>query len=223
MRNGDFSGTGDFRTIYDPDTIKLLPDGTYTSTPFDNNVIPKARFKQPFLDLLDYYPEPNVAGAVVGKSDCNFTRNAPSPTDYDQFTTRIDFAENTNSQWFGRLSWGDENVTSGSTLGFNDSGVATKVWQIMLSNTRTLTPHHRQRVAPGRESFRQRPVDLAIQRREGYLRILGDSRPQYAGSGGLGLAFQSASVALPAIFRAGVKAPKVPSSIATAPIKFSTT
>ena len=35
MRNGDFSGPGDFRTIYDPDTITLLPDGNYTATPFD--------------------------------------------------------------------------------------------------------------------------------------------------------------------------------------------
>jgi outer membrane receptor protein involved in Fe transport len=139
MRNGDFSGTGDFRTIYDPDTIKLLPNGTYTSTPFDNNVIPKARFKQPFLKLLDYYPEPNVPGAIVGKADWNFIRSAPSPTDYDQITTRIDFAESASSQWFGRLSWGDESVLNGSTLGFNDSGVATNVWQIMLSNTRTLS------------------------------------------------------------------------------------
>jgi outer membrane receptor protein involved in Fe transport len=140
MRNGDFSGPGDFRTIYDPDTIRLQPDGKYTSTPFDNNMIPRARFKQPFLDLLEFYPEPNIPGAVVGTSTWNFLRDAPNPTDWDQIITRIDFAENANSQWFGRLSWGDEAQTNGSTLGFNDSSVVTKIWQVMLSNTRTLTP-----------------------------------------------------------------------------------
>jgi hypothetical protein len=139
MRDGDFSGPGDFRTIYDPDTIRLLPDGTYTATPFENNIIPKERFKQPFVQLLEFYPLPNIPGAVIGEDPWNWLRDASSPTDWDQFTTRLDFSENANSQWFGRLSWGDESILNGSTLGFNDNGVLTKVWQIMVSNTRTLT------------------------------------------------------------------------------------
>ena len=138
MRNGDFSGPGDLRTIYDPDTITLVSGTTYTATPFAGNKIPPARFKKPFLKLLEFYPEPNVPGALVGISDYNFIRRASSPTDWDQFTSRIDFAENANSQWFGRLSWGDELAVDGSTLGFNDSSVYTKVWQGMLSNARTL-------------------------------------------------------------------------------------
>jgi hypothetical protein len=140
MRNGDFSGPGDLRTIYDPDMIRQLPNGTWTSTPFPNNRIPQSRFKRPFVKMLEFYPEPNVPGALVGISNWNFIRRASSPTDWDQFTGRIDWSENPNSQWFGRLSWGDESVVEGSTLGFNDSSVVTKVWQVMLSNTRTLSP-----------------------------------------------------------------------------------
>ena len=140
MRNGDFSGPGDLRTIYDPDLIRQLPNGAYTSTPFANNRIPQSRFKRPFVKLLDFYPEPNVAGALVGISSWNYIRRSASPTNWDQFTGRGDWAENANSQWFGRLSWGDESVLSGSDLGFNDSSVVTKVWQAMLSNARTLSP-----------------------------------------------------------------------------------
>ena len=139
MRNGDFSGPGDLRTIYDPDTIRLQ-NGAYTATPFPNNRIPQTRFKKAFVKLLEFYPEPNVPGALVGISSWNFIRRAASPTDWDQFTGRIDFSEKANSQWFGRLSWGDESVLSGSDLGFNDSSVVTKVWQAMVSNARTLSP-----------------------------------------------------------------------------------
>ena len=139
MRNGDFSGPGDLRTIYDPDTIR--PQGSsYTATPFAGNRIPQSRFKQPFVKLLEFYPQPNVPGALVGISDYNFIRRASSPTDWDQFTGRIDFSQKANSQWFTRLSWGDESALDGSTLGFNDSGVLTKVWQGMASNIRTLSP-----------------------------------------------------------------------------------
>jgi hypothetical protein len=142
MRNGDFSGPGDLRTIYDPDTIKPDPanPGKYTADPFPNNRIPQARFRPAFVKLLEFYPEPNVPGALMGIDDWNFIRRASSPTDWDQITTRIDFAQSANSQWFGRLSWGDETVLDGSTLGFNDSSVVTKVWQVMLSNPRTLSP-----------------------------------------------------------------------------------
>jgi len=31
-------------------------------------------------------------------------------TNKDQFTTRIDFVENSKSNWFGRFSWNDEYI-----------------------------------------------------------------------------------------------------------------
>ncbi len=142
MRQGDFSGPDDLRTIHDPDTIRLVPGttNTWTATPFENNKIPQSRFQPAFLKMLEFYPTPNVPGALAGRSDFNFIRTAASPTNWDQFTGRGDFAESANSQWFGRLSWGDEKITQGSNLGFNEAGVLTHVWQMMVSNTRTLSP-----------------------------------------------------------------------------------
>lgn len=140
MRSGDFSNPNLF-PIYDPDTIEDNDAGG-TARAFENRRIPMSRFKQPFVQLLEFYPEPNVSGAVVGGTSpaWNYVRNAPDPLDWDQFTTRIDFSENASSQWFGRYSWGDEGLVSGQNFEFRDLRTTTKVDQIMLSNTRTFSP-----------------------------------------------------------------------------------
>ncbi|MEZ5353666.1 MAG: TonB-dependent receptor [Bryobacteraceae bacterium] len=138
MRAGDFSGPAHL-PIYDPETIRSAGSG-FTATPFPNARIPTSRFKQPFVKMLEFYPEPNVGGAVTGVSPFNYVRNAPNPLDWDQFTTRIDWQQSMSSQWFGRLSWGDELLTSGQNFEAQDERIGTKVWQVMLSNVRTLTP-----------------------------------------------------------------------------------
>ena len=139
MRRGDFSGPAHL-PIYDPDTITVGADGKATAMPFAGQQIPSSRFKKQFVQLLEFYPLPNVSGAVTGVAPFNYVRNSPDPVDWDQFTTRIDFQENANSQWFGRLSWGDELVKDGQTFEAQDQRVVTKVWQVMLSNVRTLSP-----------------------------------------------------------------------------------
>ena len=140
MRNGDFSNPALTR-IYDPDTIReTSTPNVFTANQFPNQQIPSARFKQPFIKLLEFLPLPNIPGAVAGRDPNNFTRNTPRPVDWDQFTTRIDFNENPNAQWFGRYSWGAETVGLGATFPIQDRTVATRVDQIMLSNTRTFSP-----------------------------------------------------------------------------------
>ncbi|MCB9383408.1 MAG: TonB-dependent receptor [Bryobacterales bacterium] len=139
MRSGDFSNPA-LLPIYDPDTIRASGSNTFTADPFPNRIIPQARFKQPFIKLLEFLPDPNVAGAVPGRDPYNYERNTPSPVDWDQFTTRIDFNENPNAQWFGRYSWGREAVGLGATFPIQDRSVSTRVDQIMLSNTRTFSP-----------------------------------------------------------------------------------
>jgi len=138
MRSGDFSNPA-LLTIYDPDTIRE-ESGGFTADPFPNQQIPQARFKQPFVKMLEFLPDPNVAGAVTGSDPFNYTRNTPQPVDWDQLTTRIDFNENASSQWFGRYSWGREEVGLGATFEIQDRSVQTRVDQIMLSNTRTFSP-----------------------------------------------------------------------------------
>lgn len=139
MVAGDFSAPQHF-PIFDPDTIRTGADGRPTATPFPNQRIPTSRFNQRFLKLLEFYSPPNVPGAVVGVSGFNYVRNAPSPVDWDQFTSRIDFNESVKSQWFGRLSWGEELVLGGLTFPSQDDKIVTGVWQVMLSNVRTLSP-----------------------------------------------------------------------------------
>ena len=140
MRGGDFSNPN-LLQIHDPDTI--VDDGMGgTADPFPNRMIPMSRFKAPFVQMFEFYPDPNVSGAVVGGTSpaWNYERNAPDPLDWDQFTTRLDYSESDSSLWFGRFSWGDERLTSGQNFEFRDLRTDTKVDQIMLSNTRTLSP-----------------------------------------------------------------------------------
>ena len=139
LRSGDFSNPA-LLTIYDPDTITEQADGTFTASPFPNQQIPSARFKQPFVQLLEFLPLPNIPGAVLGRDPNNYTRNRPNPIDWDQFTTRIDFSQGPNSQWFGRYSWGRESVLNGGTFEIQDRRIETRVDQIMLSNTHTFSP-----------------------------------------------------------------------------------
>jgi hypothetical protein len=141
MRNGDFSNPS-LLPIFDPDTIRQDPANPtrFIADAFPNRQIPQARFKQPFVKMLEFYPLPNLPGAVVAKDPNNFVRNSPNPVDWSQFTTRIDFAEGSNSQWFGRYSWGDEKILNGGAFEINDRRIVTMVDQIMLSNTRTFSP-----------------------------------------------------------------------------------
>jgi hypothetical protein len=140
MLSGDFSAPQHL-PIFDPDTFRPGVGGApATGAPFPNQRIPTSRFSPQFQKMLEFYGRPNVPGAVVGLSGFNYVRNAPSPTDWDQFTSRIDFNDTPTSQWFGRLSWGDENVLGGETFPSQDSKVVTGVWQFMVSNVRTFTP-----------------------------------------------------------------------------------
>ncbi|MFN3325509.1 MAG: TonB-dependent receptor domain-containing protein [Bryobacteraceae bacterium] len=139
MVAGDFSAPQHF-PIFDPDTIRMGADGRPTATPFPNQRIPTSRLNRRFLQLQEFYALPNVPGTTVGVSPFNYERNAPSPTDWNQFTSRIDYNESARSQWFGRFSWGDEDVRGGLTFPSQDDVIRTGVWQFMTSNVRTFSP-----------------------------------------------------------------------------------
>jgi len=121
MRSGDFSGLG---TIYDP----TAPG----RTAFAGNIIPQSRFHPTSVKLLEFYPAPNVAGTTN-----NYQNSRKRVIDKDQFIQRIDFVESSNSQWFGRYSFGDETQVQ-PELKLNGSKLITTVHQMMLSNTRVL-------------------------------------------------------------------------------------
>jgi len=141
MRTGDFSVVP--TALQDPNTRVRTPNPsgsgfTVTSNPFPGNQIPTARISSGSKYLMDSFaPLPNIA--QTGLPNRNFEYLAKTPVDKDQFTGRIDFNENPNSQWFGRYSWTDElTVTPGVQL--NGTNIYTRASQWMLSNTRVFSP-----------------------------------------------------------------------------------
>jgi hypothetical protein len=137
MRAGDFSASG--RGIWDPLTRVYNAGGqAISATRFVGDIIPQSRFHPTVQKMIqDFYPRATVPGDNITS---NFVRNRKRPIDQDQFTTRIDLSESSNSNWFGRFSWGDEFEKRLANFEQQEGRTATKVYQVVLSNTRTLTP-----------------------------------------------------------------------------------
>lgn len=137
MRQGNFSelplGTAG---IFDPRTRTTI-NGQIVATQFPGNIIPSTRIAGISNQLLEFYPVPNVAGATNLRN--NFQQAQGRPINRDQLVTRFDFVESSNSQWFGRYSWGDENQLT-EALKLNGGKIVTNFNQYMVSNSRVLTP-----------------------------------------------------------------------------------
>lgn len=134
MRTGDFSASS--TPIYDPLTRTYDADGTIRATQFPGNIIPANRINATSKQLLEFYPTPNLPGSTLG---FNHQIAQGRPINKDQFILRMDFIESRNSQWFGRYSWGDENLLN-ENLYLNGFQVLTNVEQYMGTNVRVLNP-----------------------------------------------------------------------------------
>lgn len=135
-RNGDFGGQP--LQIFDPLTRTAnRGDG---AMPFANNQIPRARLHPAAIKLLEFYPEPTTTGTRALTADPNYVRQRKREQPTDQFTQRLDFNESSRSAWFGRFSRASEFERRIETFAAQEGGVDVKVAQLMVSNTRTLTP-----------------------------------------------------------------------------------
>jgi carboxypeptidase family protein len=134
MRTGNFSELS--TPIYDPLTRTYDADGTIHATQFPGNIIPANRINPTSTQFLEFYPTPNLPGSTLG---FNHQIAQGRPINKDQFILRMDFVESTNSQWFGRYSWGDENLLN-EALYLNGFQVLTNVEQYMGTNVRVLNP-----------------------------------------------------------------------------------
>lgn len=136
MRGGNFSelpqGT---LGVFDPRS-RSTQGGQVVATPFPGNVIPGSRIHPISQQLLDFYPSPNLPNPDLRN---NFVQAQGRPIDRDQFIGRFDVVESSNSQWSGRYSWGDENQLTES-LRLNGDKIITNFKQVMISNTRVLSP-----------------------------------------------------------------------------------
>lgn len=89
-RLGDFSQTrtpgGAQQVIYDPSTTVRNPDGTYTRTPFPNNIIPSTNLVG--RNLANYYPLPTSTAAYYG--DLNKTASGAAASRGRQYVGKVD-------------------------------------------------------------------------------------------------------------------------------------
>ena len=140
MRAGDFSASG--RVVYDPLTRVFSTDAkgnvkAISATPFANDIIPQNRISPIAQKLLEFYPRATTLGDAILS---NYTRGAHTPTNWDQFTQRMDFNESTKSFWFGRFGWDDEFTSTASRFPDQNEQYALTAYQVMLSNIRTFSP-----------------------------------------------------------------------------------
>ena len=152
MRAGDFSSILPSTPLYDPLTrcanagnsqglpTCSNPTGVIQATYFPGNIIPASRLNPTQLTILSKYnPLPNLPSASPVIPLNNYIENLKNTVDKRQVNERIDFNENSNSQWFGRYSWTAENsITPGETV--DGSSLATHASQWMISNIRVLSP-----------------------------------------------------------------------------------
>ena len=135
MRTGDFSGYS--KVLYDPNTRVYGTDAAgnvkaLSASPFTNNTIPTGRFDVVSLRMLKYYPGPTQSGTAN-----NYLRDSGRPINYATYTNRLDYNESDKSNWFGRYSFSDELYGGTSIFPNQQTNTTTKVYQIMISNTRT--------------------------------------------------------------------------------------
>lgn len=106
QRQGNFSQTfnqnGSLATIYNPFSTQLV-NGQYVRTPFPNNVIPASLLNPVAMNLLTYYPEPNLPGNPLTGAN-NYAGTAGLPTDSDQYTIKVDHNINEKQNFFIRWS-----------------------------------------------------------------------------------------------------------------------
>jgi hypothetical protein len=141
-KKGDFS-TGGAPLIFDPNSA--LPDpnnaGQWVRAQFPGNKIPATQLNPVALNVLNYYPDPNLGDANQAYN--NFAANTTTPTTSGRFDSRID--HNFSSKWrtFGRVSRAQTDI-AGTNLFGNDATPAgpTQVrgYNVGLDNTITVTP-----------------------------------------------------------------------------------
>ena len=134
-RNGDFSSLLPNTQLYDPFS-RVTVNGVTTATPFPNNQIPRERFDPTSVKLLEFLPRANVNTPTVSQ---NFQNPQKTPVDKHQYNQRIDFNQSSNSQWFGRFSWTDEQTITPS-LPLQGGTLITNSKQYMISNIKVLSP-----------------------------------------------------------------------------------
>ena len=108
--NGDFNFGGKGYPIYDPATTMQLPNGSWTSSPFAGNIIPKSRFDPAIVKFLSNQPwdAPNNLGGSGSLTATGPVQNYGATSSYYSYRYRYDAKVDHNfsdkNRIFGRYS-----------------------------------------------------------------------------------------------------------------------
>src|SRR6266850_2666322 len=120
--------------IVDPTQCTVVGT-TRTCAPFPGNVIPSNRLNHISNQLLEFYPAPNTGTSGLTN---NYLSLQDRVIDKNQYTQRMDLVQSSASSWMGRYSYGRENEIK-PELKLNGTKLDTRVHQVALGNTRTLS------------------------------------------------------------------------------------
>jgi hypothetical protein len=106
QKQGIFTGLTDAQgralPVYNPFTTRPNPANATLRTrdPFPNNVIPVSLFDPVAVNVVKFYPDPNVAGNLAGAN--NFNTNIPAYRTQYHGTLRVDHVLTSKDKIFGR-------------------------------------------------------------------------------------------------------------------------
>jgi hypothetical protein len=87
--------------IYDPNSTVINANGTYTRTPFTNNIIPQSELNPIGVALASYYPAPTSAPSYYGQND--FSQTIPQYDRAGQLDFKLD--QEITSWWRASVSF----------------------------------------------------------------------------------------------------------------------
>ncbi len=147
-RQGDFSQShnpdGTLRTIYDPFSTVVAPDGTVTRTAFPGNKIPANRFDPLSAKFMAAFWDPNNPGDNISGVN-NFKKGYTDTYNYLNFSDRIDYNVSDKlhvSGHFGRYSTNDinSNPTPNNSELFQPAGSVRYGDQVSADAVYTINP-----------------------------------------------------------------------------------
>ena len=156
-RNGDFS---QLKTVLmDPKTRVLGSNGQWTATPFQGNIIPPSDLDPISQKLLAFLPHANITPGNSATPNSNLQIPQNNTVDKNQVTERIDYNQNSSSQWFGRFGWTNED-TINPLLPQQGLTLSTISRQYLVSNSWVLSPNKVNEVRFGYTSMFNAVADV---------------------------------------------------------------
>jgi hypothetical protein len=116
QRGGDFSSLlalGSQYQLYDPATIASAPNGRTSRQPLPGNIIAPSRITATAKALMEYMPQPNVAGSVDGTS--NYTGTPLNRARQINTLARVDHMVNDKYRFFVTVTRATEDTPWGAS------------------------------------------------------------------------------------------------------------